>query len=82
VISLKSVEGSKSPHEESPYKRLTVVMNIQCPYLYLGSYLKRISDLSGLVTVDELEITRDKQIFPRVKVKLTLSAFVHRTKNI
>jgi|GEM_PF-2889455 len=82
VISLESGEGSESPHEESPYKRLAVVMNIQCPYLYLSSYLKRISDLPGLVTVDELEIVRDKQIFPRVKAKLTLSAFVRRMKNI
>jgi len=78
VISLEFRDGSESPHEESPYKRLTVVMNIQCPYRYLGSYLKGISDLPGLVTVDELEIVRDNQIFPRVKVKLTLSTFVSR----
>ena len=72
VISVKSGEASESPHGESPYKRLAVVMNIQCPYRHLGSYLKRISDLPGLVTVDELEIVRDNRIFPKVKVKLAL----------
>jgi Tfp pilus assembly protein PilO len=76
VISLKSGEGSESPHEESPYKRLTVVMNIQCTYRHLSSYLKGINELPGLVTVDELEIVRDNQIFPRVKVKLTLGVWV------
>lgn len=76
VISLKSGEGSKSPHGESPYKRLAVVMNIQCPYRHLGSYLKRINDLPGLVTVNELEIVRDNLTFPKVKVKLTLSILV------
>jgi len=82
VISLKSGEGSKSFHKESSYKRVTMVMNIQCPYGHLGSYLERISHLPGLVTIDEIEIVRDKQIFPRVKAKLTLNTFVHRTKNI
>ncbi len=76
VISLGLGEELESPHEKSPYKRLTMVMNIQCPYRYLGSYLKRISDLPGLVTVDKLEIVRDNQIFPKVKVKLALSTFV------
>jgi len=78
VISLEFKDGVESPQEKSPYKRLSVVMNIQCPYRYLGAYLKGISDLPGLVTVDELEIVRDNQIFPRVKVKSTLSAFVSR----
>ena len=76
VISLKSGEGSESPHEESPYKSLTVVMNIQCSYRHLSSYLKRINDLPALVTVDELEIIRDNQIFPKVKAKLTLRVLV------
>jgi len=76
VISLRSGEESESAHGGSPYKRLAVVMNIQCPYRHLGSYLKRVNDLPGLVTVNELEIVRDNQIFPRVKVKLTLGVWV------
>lgn len=76
VISLKSGKESESPNEKSPYKRRTVVMNIQCPYRHLGSYLKGINDLPGLVTVDELEIVRDKRICPRVKAKLTLFVWV------
>jgi hypothetical protein len=31
-----------------------------------------------LITVDELEIVRDNQLFPKVKVKSTLSTFVSR----
>ncbi|NQT55144.1 MAG: type 4a pilus biogenesis protein PilO [Desulfobacteraceae bacterium] len=82
VISIKSKEGSKegskSPQEEPLYKKLTVVMNIQCPYGHLGSYLERVSDLPGLVTIDEIEIVRDKQIFPRIAAKLTLNTFASR----
>lgn len=78
VISLGSAEESESSHEKSRYKRLTTVINIQCPYRQLGSYLKRLSDLPGWVTVDGLQIVRDNQIFPRVQVKLTLSTFIKK----
>ena len=76
VISLKSGEESESPNEKSPYKKLAVVMNVQCPYRHLGSYLKGINDLPGLVTVNELEIVRDNRNLPKVKVKLALSILV------
>jgi Tfp pilus assembly protein PilO len=71
VISLG--EEWESRHENSHYSILTTVVEIQCAYRHLGSYLKGLSDLPGLVTVDGLEIVRDGQIFPKVQVKLTLS---------
>lgn len=77
VISLEPRE--EPPLENSPYKRLTIVMNLQCPYRHLGLYLKGLIDLAGLVTVDEVQIVRDNQIFPKLQVKLTLSTFVIRT---
>lgn len=77
VISLEPRE--ESPNEESPYKRLTIVMNIQCPYRHLGLYLRGLIDLPGLVTIDELEVARNNQNFPKLQVKLTLSTFVIRT---
>lgn len=77
VISLEPRE--EPPLENSPYKRLTIVMNIQCSYRHLGLYLKGLIDLPGLVTVDGVQIVRDNQIFPKLQVKLTLSTFVIRT---
>jgi hypothetical protein len=80
MISLQLGEGSGSPPEISNYKRITMVMNIQCAYRHLGSYLMGLSDLPGLFIVDGLEIVRDKQIFPKLQVKLTLSAFVSKAR--
>lgn len=77
VISLKS--GEEPSPGKSPYKRLIIVMNIQCPYRHLGSYLKGLGELPGFVTVEELEIVIDNRVFPKLRVKLTLSSFVSRT---
>ena len=74
VISLE--EEWEPRHENLRYSTLTTVVEIQCPYRHLGSYLKGLSDLPGLVTVDGLEIVRDRQIFPNVHVELTLSILV------
>ena len=74
VISLG--EEWESHHKNSRYSTLTTVVEIQCPYRHLGSYLKGLSDLPGLVTVDGLEIVRDRQILPNVHIELTLSILV------
>jgi Tfp pilus assembly protein PilO len=74
VISLG--EEWELQHKNSSYSILTTMMDIQCPYRHLGSYLQGLSDLPGLFTVDRLEILRDRQIFPKVQVKLTLSILV------
>ncbi len=78
VISLGLGEELESPHKKSDYERLNIVMNIQCSYDHLSSYLKKLEELPGLVTVDEIEIVRDNRIFPRVKAKLALRTFVSR----
>lgn len=77
VICLK-LRG-EPPLEKSRYERLTMMMDIQCSYRHLGSYLKALSDLSGLTSLDEIEIVRDNRVFPKLRVKLTLSSFVSRT---
>jgi hypothetical protein len=80
VISLEFVKEkeSKSTKIFSNYKKLTMVMNIQCPYHNLVSYLKELESLPGLPVVDRLEIVKDDQIFPQVQVKLILSTFVSK----
>jgi Tfp pilus assembly protein PilO len=77
VISLEPKE--ELPPEKAGYKRLTVVMNIQCAYRHLGLYLRGLIDLPGLVTVDELQVVRNRETFPKLQVKLTLSTFVSCT---
>jgi len=80
VISMELGEELEPSHEKSRYKRMSMVMNIQCRYRHLGSYLKGLGDLPGLFIFNELEIVRDNQIFPKLRINLALSAFVsHET---
>ena len=75
VISLKLTEESGTPQKELPYGRLTMVMNIQCPYRYLGLYLGGLRDLTGLVSVDGFQAVRNNSSFPKLQVQLMLTAF-------
>ena len=79
VIFLELAEESESPHEKLLYEKLTMVMDIQCPYRHLGLYLGGLRDLPGLVSVDGFQIVRDKKTFPKLQVKLTLTAFGPRS---
>jgi len=76
VISMGLGKELKPSHEKSRYKRMTMVINIQCPYRHLGSYLKSLGELPGLFILEGLEIARDNQIFPKLRINLALSAFV------
>jgi hypothetical protein len=78
VVSLEFVKESESTKIFSNYKKLTMVINIQCPYPNLVSYLKELKNLPGLPVIDGLEIVKDDQIFPQVQVKLTLSTFISK----
>jgi len=78
VISLELREESGASHEKSSYKKTTIVINIQCPYRHLGSYLKGLDGLPGLFILEGLEIVRDDQIFPKLQAQLTLSTFAPR----
>ena len=79
VISLEIAGESESSPEESSYEKLTMVMDIQCPYRNLGLYLGELSDVAGLVGVDELQIIRNEKIFPKLQVRLTLTTFATKT---
>ena len=75
VISLELAGGSESSHDKSPYEKLTMVMDIQCPYRYLGLYLGELRELPGLVRIDEFQIVRNEKIFPKLQVRLILTTF-------
>jgi len=76
VISIGLGKELEPSHEKSRYKRMTMVINIQCSYRHLASYLKSLGELPGLFILEELEIVRDNQIFPKLRIHLALSAFV------
>ncbi|MBL7176172.1 MAG: type 4a pilus biogenesis protein PilO [Desulfobacteraceae bacterium] len=76
VISMGLGKELEPSHEKSRYKRMTMVINIQCRYRHLGSYLKRLGDLPGLFILEGLEILRDGQIFPKLQAKLALYTFI------
>ena len=80
VISMQLVEESKPSLETSRYRKMNIVINIQCPYRCLGSYLKGLGDLPGLFIIDGLEIVRDNRIFPKLRAKLTLSTYISGKK--
>ena len=76
VISLEFEEEPEQVQEKLHYRRLTIVMRIQCPYRHLSSYLTGLRDLSGLISVGRLEITKNNQAFPWIQAELTLGTFI------
>jgi type IV pilus assembly protein PilO len=82
VISMELGEKSDPSHEKSRYKRMTMVINIRCPYRHLASYLKSLGELPGLFILEKLEVARDNQIFPKLRINLALSTFVSHEKSV
>lgn len=58
------------------YKRVMVKMLLQSTYNALGGYLKRIEELPFLVSVDNLQIERNEEILPLLKVNMGLSVLI------
>jgi Tfp pilus assembly protein PilO len=75
VISLELSEKSALFQETLPYGRLSIEMNIRCPYQDLGLYLESLGGLPGLVNIDGFQAVRDHGNFPKLQVKLMLTAY-------
>jgi hypothetical protein len=82
IVSLTLQEEKLSPPEgeqETPafqYKRVMVKIFLQSTYNALGAYLKRIEELPFLVSVDNLQIERNEEILPLLKVNMGLSVLI------
>jgi Tfp pilus assembly protein PilO len=71
--SLPEVEKGTSA---SQYRKVTVHMVLHSTYTKLGSYLKGIEELPFLVNVDNLQIEKNEEILPFLKVTIGLSIHI------
>ena len=80
---------SLTPHEEEPslpegmkgisafpYRKVTVRMVLHSTYAKLGTYLKEIQELPFLINVDSLQIEKNGEILPFLKVTIGLSIYI------
>lgn len=58
------------------YKRVAVEMVIHSTYSSLEAYLKRIEEFPFLVVVDHLQIERNEEVLPLLKVTMGLSVLI------
>ena len=82
VISLAPQEENLPPPEgkketsASQYKRVTVQMVLHSTYAKLGTYLKGVEELPFLIHVDSLQVERNEEVHPLLKVTLGLRMYI------
>jgi Tfp pilus assembly protein PilO len=82
VISLTPQEEKLPPSEgkkETPpsqYRRVNVQMVLHSTYSKLGTYIKGIEELPFLIHVESLQVEKDKEAQPLLKVTMGLSMYV------
>ena len=81
VVSLTPQEEELSPSKGRKvpttfqYKKVIVRMGLHSTYTKLGIYLKEIEKLPFLVNVDSLQIERNDEVLPFLKVTMALSMY-------
>jgi Tfp pilus assembly protein PilO len=70
-------EGKKES-SALPYRKVTVQMVVHSNYNKLGSYLKKIGDLPFLINVDNLQIERNEEVQPLLKVTMALDMYINK----
>ena len=71
---LSLTEGKKEPAFQ--YRKVTIQMVLHSTYTKLGAYLKEVEKLPFLVNVDSLQIERNEEISPFLKVTMGLSMHI------
>jgi Tfp pilus assembly protein PilO len=71
---LLSPEGKKG--STSQYRRVNVQLVLHSTYAKLRTYLKGIEELPFLINVDSLQIERNGEISPSLKVTMGLSMYI------
>ena len=64
------------PVSASPYRRVIVQMVLYSTYAKLRTYLKGIDDLPFLISVDNIQIEKDGEVQPLLKVSMGLSMYI------
>ena len=73
--NLPSPEGKKEG-SSSQYRRITVQMVLHSTYAKLRTYLKGIEELPFLINVDNIQIEKDGEGQPLLKISMGLSLYV------
>jgi|GEM_PF-373729 len=82
VISLTPQEEKLPPPEgkkETPaskYRRVSVQMVLHSTYPKLGTYLKGIEELPFLIHVDSIQIEKNEEVQPLLKVTMGLNMYI------
>jgi Tfp pilus assembly protein PilO len=81
VISLTPQEEKLPPEgkKETPaskYRRVSVQMVLHSTYTKLGTYLKGIEELPFLIHVDSIQIEKNEEVQPLLKVTMGLSMYI------
>jgi len=68
-------EGKKET-SASQYRRVSVQMVLHSTYAKLGIYLKGIEELPFLINVDNLQVEKNEEVQPLLKVTMRLSMYI------
>jgi hypothetical protein len=75
VVSLTPQEESSPPDGKkggptTPYRRVVVQVVLHSTYAKLRTYLKEIEELPFLIVVDHIQIEKDGEVQPLLKVSM------------
>ena len=68
-------EGKKET-SASQYRKVSVQMVLHSTYTKLGGYLKGVEELPFLIHVDNLQVEKNEEVHPLLKVTLGLSIYI------
>jgi Tfp pilus assembly protein PilO len=72
---LLSLEGKKEV-STSTYRKVSVQVVLHSTYAKLGAYLKGIEELPFLIHVDSLQVEKNEEVQPLLKVTMGLNMYV------
>ncbi len=75
-VGIDSYREGKKESTAFQYRKVTIQIVLHSTYPKLGSYLKEIEKLPFLVNVDNLQIERNEEILPSLKITMGLSMYI------
>jgi Tfp pilus assembly protein PilO len=75
-VGIDSYREGKKESTVFQYRKVTIQMVLHSNFTKLGAYLKEIEKLPFLVNVDSLQIERNEEILPLLKVTMGLSMHI------
>lgn len=68
--------GPRQPAGGFRYSVLPIGIDMRASFRSIGEYLNEVDNLdSGFATIDNVQISKDDRIFPKLKVRMTVSTY-------